>query len=423
MKYWVCANSWGSIWGENGYFRIVRGENHCEIESFVIGAWGRKLSDIEISPPKSLIHNLKSNPIHHYYTTPKVITSQVFTTTITIPITITETTTSTTLTTTSTKVLTTTEPTTLITTTEITTTLLETKENTTMEDLTQATELITTSKNKNLDPKDNDDSYKTIKKTTISFIKNKKKKLHNIKNKPLFGDLDDSYEFDAEYDDVKQENYKTKSTTETEIIESELTNNLEQNNTETTTRIITIDLQSLNDEMALKEAIEAPPVGYTEFVDKNKNLDVKLNNSDKDNNHNKNENIKTETKSSTIEPELDNLTFTKNSLTTPHKHVILFTDSKNENILSTTTNNITLSPDTKTSSVNLTEINNKELTTKVKAHATTIATVSPLTLKKLKRHRRWRSPRNNRHRQLSWRQNLVFPKSRILNYLKKFLNK
>ncbi|VDN21253.1 unnamed protein product [Gongylonema pulchrum] len=28
-------------WGENGTFRILRGENHCEIESFVIGAWGK----------------------------------------------------------------------------------------------------------------------------------------------------------------------------------------------------------------------------------------------------------------------------------------------------------------------------------------------------------------------------------------------
>uniref|UniRef100_A0A0K0EDR3 SMB domain-containing protein n=1 Tax=Strongyloides stercoralis TaxID=6248 RepID=A0A0K0EDR3_STRER len=41
IKYWLCANSWGEDWGEKGYFRILRGENHCEIESFVIGAWGK----------------------------------------------------------------------------------------------------------------------------------------------------------------------------------------------------------------------------------------------------------------------------------------------------------------------------------------------------------------------------------------------
>ncbi|VDM99317.1 unnamed protein product, partial [Thelazia callipaeda] len=41
VKYWIAANSWGSDWGENGTFRIMRGENHCEIESFIIGAWGK----------------------------------------------------------------------------------------------------------------------------------------------------------------------------------------------------------------------------------------------------------------------------------------------------------------------------------------------------------------------------------------------
>eukprot|EP01013_Petalomonas_cantuscygni_P007363 TRINITY_DN1914_c2_g1_i1.p1 TRINITY_DN1914_c2_g1~~TRINITY_DN1914_c2_g1_i1.p1 ORF type:complete len:377 (-),score=71.22 TRINITY_DN1914_c2_g1_i1:239-1330(-) len=32
-KYWKVANSWNPYWGEHGYFRILRGEDECGIES------------------------------------------------------------------------------------------------------------------------------------------------------------------------------------------------------------------------------------------------------------------------------------------------------------------------------------------------------------------------------------------------------
>ncbi|VDM69567.1 unnamed protein product [Strongylus vulgaris] len=35
-KFWIGANSWSKDWGENGgYFRFLRGENHCEIEEYI----------------------------------------------------------------------------------------------------------------------------------------------------------------------------------------------------------------------------------------------------------------------------------------------------------------------------------------------------------------------------------------------------
>lgn len=36
VPYWLIANSWNSDWGEKGFFRILRGSDHCGIESQIV---------------------------------------------------------------------------------------------------------------------------------------------------------------------------------------------------------------------------------------------------------------------------------------------------------------------------------------------------------------------------------------------------
>ena len=37
-KYWIVKNSWGTSWGEKGFFRIRRGNDECSIESIAVEA-------------------------------------------------------------------------------------------------------------------------------------------------------------------------------------------------------------------------------------------------------------------------------------------------------------------------------------------------------------------------------------------------
>lgn len=36
VPYWTVANSWNSDWGDSGTFKILRGKDHCGIESSIV---------------------------------------------------------------------------------------------------------------------------------------------------------------------------------------------------------------------------------------------------------------------------------------------------------------------------------------------------------------------------------------------------
>lgn len=53
VPYWQVRNSWGAEWGDGGYFRILRGVNHCDLEANVMAGYpDMPLSDRFLLQPR-----------------------------------------------------------------------------------------------------------------------------------------------------------------------------------------------------------------------------------------------------------------------------------------------------------------------------------------------------------------------------------
>jgi len=62
VPFWLVANSWNTDWGEDGFFRIIRGKDECGIESGVVGG----LPDLQRTAGYT-VYNVPHQNHHHYH--------------------------------------------------------------------------------------------------------------------------------------------------------------------------------------------------------------------------------------------------------------------------------------------------------------------------------------------------------------------
>ena len=64
--YWLLANSWNSDWGDHGTFKILRGENHCGIESSVVASLPRLWNNPQTQLINLIKWDWKRTEVHHH---------------------------------------------------------------------------------------------------------------------------------------------------------------------------------------------------------------------------------------------------------------------------------------------------------------------------------------------------------------------
>jgi len=69
QKYWTVRNSWGTHWGEGGFFRVCRGVNNIAIESACswttpLDTWSQGVQ--HISTPDEKEHRLNDKTVYPF---------------------------------------------------------------------------------------------------------------------------------------------------------------------------------------------------------------------------------------------------------------------------------------------------------------------------------------------------------------------